>query len=278
MKMYVIRDPIRGMSLKMEAIKKKEKDLSDFSFTMIIINVVSLIFLGLILSAIFITPLDVIVKIILSTIIIIPIISIIFSMYLVRNRMDGYTNYFCEYCQKDFTAIKPDRDHKQVYCYRCGTKIDTPEHFIKGRIFEQKVKERFERSEGFEIISETPRYEDKNTHAKKYPDLRVQYFYRDKFFVEVKFRGNENNVKLKNIITKDLQLHRFTQFKRDYGEEVYYYLGIGGLPEDPDKVFVVPIEQLITHLKNDRDLQYLESKGYKINFKSNVYYRDGKLY
>ena len=208
-----------------------------------------------------------------SLLFLIPIISLVFSIFTFRKRIDGFKEYYCKYCKKNFTALKPDRSDEEVYCYRCGTKINTPEEFIKGRKFEQSVKERFERSDGFEIISETPRYEDKNTHAKKFPDLNVEAFNGDKFFIEVKYRESPYNTELKNIIRKNLQLERFEEFKEDSGKEVYYFIGIRGQPENPDEVFVVPVEQLKLHRSKNRDLNYLRDKNYKIDLNKNAYYK-----
>jgi len=258
---------------------KKEKDLSGFSFKMMILNIIGFIFILVIFVIIFYFSVDTnnVGMMIFSSLFLIPLAALGFSILIIRKRMDGFKEYYCEKCGKNFTAVKPDRDDKSAYCYRYGTKIDTPKHFIKGRIFEEKVKERFERSEGFKVISETPRYEDKNTHAKKYPDLRIQYYNSDKFFVEVKYRENGTNKKLRDIITKDTQLKRFKNFKKEFGEQVYYYIGLDGSPEEPENVFVVPIDHLITHLKNDRDIEFLEKKHYGINFKKNAFYKNGRL-
>ncbi|MFW6040773.1 MAG: hypothetical protein ACOC85_02945 [Thermoplasmatota archaeon] len=214
---------------------------------------------------------------IMSLLFLLPAIILIYNNYIISHRLEGFERYFCNYCEDYFYAHKPRSKNKDdVHCSDCGTKLNTPENFIKGRKFEQKVKERFERSEGFKVVSETPRYEDKNTHAKKYPDLRVQFFNKDKFFVEVKYRSHLSSRNLADIITKDTQLKRFKDYKEDTGEEVYYFLGIGGKPEDPKEVFVIPVNHLIFHLKNNRDLDYLREKHYDIDLKRNAYYKIDK--
>lgn len=205
---------------------------------------------------------------------IIPTIVLLFNNKVISDRVEGFDRYYCNHCKDHFYAHKPrSKDRGDVYCSDCGTKLNTPQDFIKGRKFEQSVKERFERSEGFEIISETPRYEDKNTHAKKFPDLNVEAFNGDKFFIEVKYRESPYNTELKNIIRKNLQLERFEEFKEDSGKEVYYFIGIRGQPENPDEVFVVPVEQLKLHRSKNRDLNYLRDKNYKIDLNKNAYYK-----
>lgn len=211
--------------------------------------------------------------IITSLLFIIPAITLFYNNHIISLRLEGFKRYYCNYCEDHFYAHKPRSKNKEdVHCSDCGTRLNTPVNFIKGRKFEQAIKGRFERTKGFKVISETPRYEDKNTHAKKYPDLRVQFYDKDKFFVEAKFRENVDNSNLKNIISKDTQVERFKNLKKEHGEEVYYYIGIGGNPENPYDVFVVPVEQLLTHIKNDRDLGYLGERNYKIDFDRNVFY------
>jgi hypothetical protein len=118
--------------------------------------------------------------------------------------------------------------------------------YEKGLKFEHYVVNRFRlHSDLFKWIDATS---DKGTRghypeSNQNPDLQYEFRLDGRsypFSVECKFRSaNWGSIQ----ITNDDQLERYTKFGMEKGMEVFIVLGLGGKPEKPDELFVIPIAE-----------------------------------
>jgi hypothetical protein len=82
-----------------------------------------------------------------------------------------------------------------------------------------------------------------------YPDLELAFMGRRKhrFAIECKWREQFKNGKLKWTYQK--QLNNYIAFQQDRNIPVFIAIGIGGLPKDPEKLFVTPLQFIKEHLE-----------------------------
>lgn len=123
----------------------------------------------------------------------------------------------------------------------------------KGREFETYIENLFSKKEGRFI----PVKHDSNSAlvygmpaAKAtYPDLKfifqTRYGKTSKFAVECKWRINFIN----GLITwaSEIQVRNYTEFQKSYRIPVFVAIGIGGLPSDPERLFVTPLDIIKLH-------------------------------
>ncbi|MBS1508041.1 MAG: hypothetical protein JSS79_15480 [Bacteroidetes bacterium] len=138
----------------------------------------------------------------------------------------------------------------------------------KGHTFEHYVVERFkQRGEFFKWISATS---DKGTRdyypeSNQYPDLHYEFRMGGKsypFAVECKYRSmTTGTIK----ITNDGQIERYKKFGIEKKMEVFIVLGLGGKPEKPSELYVIPLD----HLAQWMDKQTLQAYKAETRF----YYR-----
>lgn len=203
------------------------------------------------------------------------IVILLYNNKLISDRIEGFERFYCDNCKDYFYAHKPRSKNKSdVYCSDCGTRLDTPIEFIKGRKFEDFVENKF--GDGFRILHRTPRYEEKERYASKYPDLLIQSTNprgKESFFVEAKYRSKANNGKV-NVISNPIQLNRFRKISKDMNYRLFFQIGLGGEPHNPDELFVVPIDDM-----NQTDINLDILRHYK-GYKNKAYYdaEEKKLY
>ncbi len=81
----------------------------------------------------------------------------------------------------------------------------------------------------------------------KYPDLEIGCFlYQDKnphkFAVDCKFRGDYYHGKIK--ICKTQTLKNYKEYEQKEGLKTFIVLGVGGYPDNPEDMFIIPLERL----------------------------------
>ncbi len=122
-----------------------------------------------------------------------------------------------------------------------------------GREFEIYIENLFSKKEGRFI----PVKHDSNSAlvygmpaAKAtYPDLKfifqTRYGRTSKFAVECKWRISFVN----GLITwaSEIQVRNYTDFQKNFRIPVFVAIGIGGLPSDPDRLFVTPLDIIKHH-------------------------------
>ncbi len=122
------------------------------------------------------------------------------------------------------------------------------ESYAKGLAFEEFVVKRFDPN--FFTIKEWRGDKQVNgvyPESNTYPDLVVNFNYRKEkvnvdFAVECKWRQGF----LKNEVEWSYaqQIERYNQFSREKNLSVFVAMGIGGEPDAPEQMYIVPLEKL----------------------------------
>lgn len=148
----------------------------------------------------------------------------------------------------------------------------TPNDFTinkeKGDAFERYIVKKFDTTY-FRLIdwrsdkSEGDIYPESNL----YPDLRY-CFNQTKFFeVECKFR--KELYKNSFSINHD-QLNRYRRYQYENHIDIYLALGLGGEPDNPEQLFLIPLDQL-------KSVNYYDLKRYRKNTKHNFFMNRNSL-
>jgi hypothetical protein len=118
----------------------------------------------------------------------------------------------------------------------------TPASFKMGQKFEDYVREFLFVSNYYDILERTHNYTTNKDYVES--SLKPDFKFRDKwtkkeFYVEAKFRTGEYNGKI--VWCNEKQLARY----KDYNKEkpVFLILGIGGDPEYPEFLSLLPLTQ-----------------------------------
>ncbi len=109
--------------------------------------------------------------------------------------------------------------------------------------------------------------------ANKYPDLEFEFTLRDTksvFAIECKWRKNyyKNGVEW----AKEYQLKNYNNFAKERNIPVFVAIGVGGTPENPDEVFIVPLGEIKDNFISQSDLK----KYSKADFKDKNFFFDSK--
>ncbi len=135
----------------------------------------------------------------------------------------------------------------------------------KGLLFEKYIVTKF-KPDYFKLLEWTgDKYEyDKGIFAESnnYPDLLYEFKLKDfsrKFAVECKFRNNFTNG---GVEFKETQLNHYKKYALENGIEVYMVFGIGGNPEDPEDLYLMPLSKIVSYKININTIsEYSRAKG-----------------
>ena len=154
-----------------------------------------------------------------------------------------------------------------------SAKDNFDENKVKGDAFEKYVVLKFDT--GYFIIKEWR--SDKMVNgmyavSNHFPDLEIEFNFRkkniqDTFAVECKYRSDyyKNSVEW----AQDYQLGNYKKYAAAIKVPVFIVIGVGGKPEDPAELFIVPLQEVKkTILTKD----FLSS--FKIEDKNNHFYWD----
>lgn len=141
----------------------------------------------------------------------------------------------------------------------------------KGIAFEKFVVERFD-EEYFELKEwrGDKYHEGKYATSNQLPDL--EYYFRSKsqfakFAVECKWRAEFFKGRIE--WAKSYQLSTYRNYERNKNIPVFVIIGLGGTPDIPESVYVVPLQQIRSNVLTEKELkQYYRYK--KGNFFLNV--------
>ncbi len=144
----------------------------------------------------------------------------------------------------------------------------------KGKEFTKLIISKFDKKY-FKLKEwRSDKYEDGvYPEANKYPDLEFEFTLRETksiFAVECKWRKNyyKNGVEW----AKEYQLNNYKTFAKDRKIPVFVAIGVGGTPNNPEEVFIVPLEKM-----KDNFLSQTELKKYeKADFKDKNFFFDSK--
>jgi hypothetical protein len=109
--------------------------------------------------------------------------------------------------------------------------------------------------------------------ANMYPDLEFEFNLRDTkslFAIECKWRKNyyKNGIEW----AKDYQLKNYKKFKTDKNIPVFVAIGVGGTPEKPSEVYIVPLSAI-----ENTFITQTELKNYqKADFQDKNFFYDSK--
>ena len=121
---------------------------------------------------------------------------------------------------------------------------ETPEGFIKGEAFEKYIRDHLFIKDKFKILHRSHDYAtNKNDYIddSKLPDFKFREKRTGKeFWVEAKYRSTYHEDKVECY--KPYQLDRYKEIDEEL--PVYITLGLGGEPDSPDQVFLIPVKDI----------------------------------
>lgn len=145
-----------------------------------------------------------------------------------------------------------------------STNTETSDNHTKGVEFEKYVVGRF----GTKYWSIQDWRGDKGVdgryaEANTYPDLEMKLSLKGKehiIAVECKWRSSFNEEgKIKWSYPE--QIKRYNSFSASRQIPVFVFIGIGGTPGDPDKLYIVPLKRLSSHYISRNELSKYEMKS-----------------
>jgi hypothetical protein len=111
-------------------------------------------------------------------------------------------------------------------------------------------------------IKITGRSADKQVNGKylledTYPDIKLEFSFKDKapvkMAVECKYSTGYQNLKV--TIAKDNdQLMRYKQYGNNGEKLVFIALGVGGPPNNPHELFIIPVDQIVAPVVERNDI------------------------
>jgi hypothetical protein len=123
--------------------------------------------------------------------------------------------------------------------------INTPESFKKGEAFQDYIRKHLFTKDKFDMLHKTHSYAtNKNDYIiedSEEPDFKFRVIRTGKaFWVEAKYRSTyyEDMVDC----CKPPQLRRYKEIDEEL--PVYITLGLGGEPDSPDQVFLIPVKDI----------------------------------
>lgn len=138
----------------------------------------------------------------------------------------------------------------------------------KGDAFEQFITTKFPRQYyRLEEWRSDKGYVGVYAEGNKKPDL--EYTLKkgnQRFAIECKFRSNVYDDFV--VIAKDGQLERYKGYSQSQRLPVFIALGLGGAPENPTRIFVIPVDKLSNKTVN---LKYYSH--YEIHSDRNLFYK-----
>jgi len=140
--------------------------------------------------------------------------------------------------------------------------------FIKGEKFEKFIENNIFTSEDYDLIHRSNSFEqnrDRFAEETLRPDFKFRCKKTNKeFYIEAKYRSKYNNSKKVEIMSLN-QFKRFKQIQEDEKTPIYLVIGMGGKPEDPNSLSIIPIEKIEYLSLYESFLKKFRIKKTKIN-------------
>lgn len=113
----------------------------------------------------------------------------------------------------------------------------------KGNLFEDFVIQYIATNKEIKLISKVSDYHKNGVSAieNKEPDLKFEYK-STKFAVECKWRKDFKNQKI--TWAKEYQISNYNDFAQKSQQKVFIAIGIGGMPNKPNQLYIVPLYRL----------------------------------
>lgn len=142
-----------------------------------------------------------------------------------------------------------------------------------GKRFEKFILTKFD-PKYFTLVERTHPFQstqDRYTESQLNPDYVLRYNpTKQEFAVEVKYRSKLDKGMLHWSNPK--QLERYREFAKKRKLPVYIVIGFGGYEEDPEDMFVIPLEEA-----KYPSLYPSVYQQFSRNPRKNFYWKDGKL-
>lgn len=137
----------------------------------------------------------------------------------------------------------------------------------KGFLFETFIIEKFDKNY-FRLIEWRSDKFHKGIYAasSKLPDLEYQFKttkHKDRLSIECKWRADFNNNRKIEIARED-QLENYWRYSKEERIEVFIILGVGGKPEKPEELFIIPLREIpgpSLHRNKLNDFKRYHEKG-----------------
>jgi hypothetical protein len=149
-----------------------------------------------------------------------------------------------------------------------------PSSIEKGQKFEDFVLNKFDKNY-FSIVKKTHPFQGTDSHyIESNLDLDFIFRYipsREKFGVETKFRSDFGS----EVVTwsRQDQLERYKQFESEEKIPVYVIIGLGGMPDNPNELFLIPLRRIKSP---ELSLQFLSK--YNVSSRSNFIWQQGSFW
>ena len=144
--------------------------------------------------------------------------------------------------------------------------------FEKGQKFEDFVLKKFNKRE-FSLVKKTlpvPKFDGPIIENNLDPDFIFRFKKNlEKFAVEAKYRSYLGNYAL---IYPD-QMARYKQFEEEEKIPVYIAIGLGGFPDKPNEVFLIPLKRAFSH-----ELNHEFMSKYKVDPNRDFTWRPGSIW
>ena len=144
--------------------------------------------------------------------------------------------------------------------------------FEKGQKFEDFILKKFNKRD-FSLVKKTlpvPKFDGPIIENNLDPDFIFRFRQNlEKFAVEAKFRSYLGNYAL---IYPD-QMARYNQFEEEEKIPVYIIIGLGGFPDNPNEMFLVPLKKAASR---ELTLEFLSK--FKVDPNCNFTWRPGSVW
>lgn len=144
-------------------------------------------------------------------------------------------------------------------------KQNPPQDYYEiGRLFEEFIKNLFnEKSFTLTKWREARKYHNNSIPGDHgYPDLEIMFgkSTKYKFAIECKWRSSFGTGEI--TWAKDYEIERYKEFARNTRMPVFVAIGIGGTSDNPEKLFVTPLYDIIDKTKiKESDLLVYKRKA-----------------
>ena len=139
-----------------------------------------------------------------------------------------------------------DKEHRKQYWNLKIEQANYGSSWAIGDLFELWVSDNVFPERPFQVIDNTPHYENLNGRRcirEKYPDFHFLCNKTDNdFWVECKFRSHLEDGKL-CICYESYEWEAYMDFREKSNKKLFFVVGLGGEPWDPEEVYCFDIDE-----------------------------------
>ncbi len=155
-------------------------------------------------------------------------------------------------------------------------KVDTIDKNVeKGRLFENYITAKFHEVFKLKEWRGDKIHEGRYAHNNMYPDMEWELILPNvygKFAVECKYRSQYINNSVD--IAKEYQLNNYRNYSKENKIPVFIILGVGGLPDNPSEIFIIPLSEIQSPILYKGQLARFRKAKVTGTFGYNVYTKE----